>query len=157
MDSFSLEVKDIASSSPTQSGNHLWLNGGMAKSANKIRGFSDRFNLAVAEREWDKLPDAELCKKFGKGNTTIWNWKNAIKMPAIETAIDVALVLGVCVEWLLTGRGPRRPGLPDENGDDGDGTHLDISQLPHGQQVHLRALVHSIQEPGSGQKKVADD
>lgn len=136
----------------------MWLNGGMAKDQNKINGFSDRFNLLVAEREWDELPDVELCKKFGKGNTTIWNWKNAIKMPGLETAIDVALVLGVCVEWLLTGRGPKRPGLPEEDGDGGDGLHLDISQLPHGQQVHLRALVHALQEPGrDDQKRVADD
>lgn len=125
----------------------------MAKSQNKIKAFSDRFNEGLADKGWQHLPDSELCKKFGKGNTTVWNWKNAVKMPAIETAIDIAIVLGVCVDWLLTGRGRKHPESPGEDGDDGDGSHLDISDLPHQEQVTLRALVYAIQEQNAEYEK----
>jgi transcriptional regulator with XRE-family HTH domain len=124
----------------------------MPKSQNKIKAFSSRFNEVLVDKGWHHLPDSELCKKFGKGNTTVWNWKNAVKMPAIETAIDIAIVLDVCVDWLLTGRGHKHPDLSDDDDDNGR-VHLDISGLPHGQQVHLRALVHSIQEQGTESKK----
>ena len=124
----------------------------MAKSQNKIKAFSDRFNEGLADKGWQHLPDSELCKKFGKGNTTVWNWKNAVKMPAIETAIDIAIVLDVCVDWLLTGRGRKHPSVVDDDDDDG-GVTLDLTGLSHEQQVHLRALVHAVQEQIAGYEK----
>ena len=120
--------------------------------------FGKRLDRMIAESNYKGESQRKLGKRFDVSGPTVNEWLKGKKMPGIETAIRVALTLDVCVEYLLTGRGPKRPGLPHEDGDDGDGTHLDISQLPHGQQVHLRALVHSIQEQGSGQqKKVADD
>ncbi len=120
--------------------------------------FGKRLDRLIDESSYKGESQRKLGKRFDVSGPTGNEWLKGKKMPGIETAIRVALILDVCVEYLLTGRGPKRPGLPDEDGDDGDGTHLDISQLPHGQQVHLRALVHSIQEQGSGyQKTVADD
>lgn len=119
--------------------------------------FGKRLRGLIGESKYQGESQRKLGRRFEVSGPTVNEWLKGKKMPGIETAIRIALTIDVCVEYLLTGRGPKRPGLPDEDGDDGDGTHLDISQLPHGQQVHLRALVHSIQEPNSGQKKVADD
>lgn len=113
----------------------------MANDRTKIENFAERFNQLLIDRQWDRLTDKELSKKLDKSNTTIWNWRNAIKLPSLDTAIDLANAFDVCVEWLLTGRGPQHPG----NGNGTDGT-LYIKDLPEGQQTHLRALVHSIRD-----------
>lgn len=124
-----------------------------------FKDIGERISLALTEagytKERHKNLTVVLVKLFDVSSATVNDWRHGKKCPTMKNALDIAIKLNVCVEWILTGRGPKHPGVPDE---DGDGTHLDISSLPQGQQVHLRALVHSIQEQGSGQqKKVADD
>lgn len=120
--------------------------------------FGRRLDRLIDESAYKGESQRKLGKRFDVSGPTVNEWLKGKKMPGIETAIRVALTLDVCVEYLLTGRGPKRPGASDEDGDDDNGSHLDISQLPHGQQVHLRALVHSIQEQGNGQqKKIANE
>lgn len=36
-------------------------------------------------------------------------WYRGDSLPELRTALDLALRTGVCVEWLLTGRGPMYP------------------------------------------------
>ena len=55
----------------------------------------------------------------------------------MEKAVEMALKLGVCVEWLLTGRGPMQPPKPATD-------LLDLSELPDDAKRNLRALVESI-------------
>lgn len=83
-----------------------------------------------------------LSKLFAVEGSTVSDWRNGKKCPTMENAILIGEKLDVCVEWLLTGRGPMHPPPQEDDG----GTYLDISQLPKGQQVHLKALVHAIQE-----------
>lgn len=47
---------------------------------------------------------------LGVGQSMITRWKTGKDKPALPRAIDLATKYGVCVEWLLTGRGPKHPG-----------------------------------------------
>ena len=120
----------------------------MAKKPDKA--FGSRLQMLINESSFADMTQAEIAKRFKVSPPMVTHYKDGVKLPSMETAIRMAHQLECCVEFLLTGRGPKHPGVPDE---DGDGTHLDISLLPPGQQVHLRALVHSIQEQGPGYKK----
>lgn len=117
--------------------------------------FAIRMQQIMKSSVYADLTAEQVGKRWGVSPAMVSYYRSGEKLPAMRTAKRIAMDSGYCVEYLLTGRGPKRPGVPDE---DGDGEHLDISQLPHGQKIHLRALVHAIQEQGSEyQKKVADD
>lgn len=143
MTQFSPEVKNCASAIFTHCESRSWQIGRMAKNSKLLKEFSERLEALLIEKGWNRLTDRELAARLGlgKGNTTMWNWRNGIKMPSFQSAIGLAIRLDVCVDWLLTGRGPKRPDTIEGTADT-----LDISMLPRGQQVHLRALVHEIQE-----------
>lgn len=74
--------------------------------------FAMRFREACQGAGLDMRQKA-LGKAFGVSGTTAWNMLNGTKMPSMPTAARIARRTGVCVEWLLTGRGPKHP-LPDE-------------------------------------------
>jgi transcriptional regulator with XRE-family HTH domain len=114
----------------------------MSKSKAKAEDFSKRFNELLAERGWDSLPDIELSKKLRRSNTTVWNWKNGIKLPSLDTAIDLAIFFDVCVDWLLTGRGDKHPGASSGSSDEND--VLILSRLADSDKGHLKALFHSL-------------
>lgn len=43
---------------------------------------------------------------------SVSDWKTTGASPSLENAITLGARLNVCVEWILTGRGPKRPGPP---------------------------------------------
>lgn len=43
---------------------------------------------------------------------TVSDWNKPGKAPELDNALKLALALDVCIEWLYTGRGPKRPGIP---------------------------------------------
>lgn len=45
---------------------------------------------------------------------SVSDWNKPGKTPELDTAVDLALQLGVCVEWLYTERGPKHPGPPGD-------------------------------------------
>lgn len=53
----------------------------------------------------------EAGKELGVSAVMIHNYKAGKKMPSIEKAVEIATRCGVCVDWLLTGRGPKTPGV----------------------------------------------
>ena len=55
----------------------------------------------------------QIGKVVGKGQTAANKWKLGKGLPTLENAITLAKKGGVCVEWLLTERGPRAPGVED--------------------------------------------
>lgn len=72
---------------------------------------------------WDRLKEA--MTEAGKGKTqqdladlvgitqpSVAEWNRADGGPSLPTAIDLAEKLNTCVEWILTGRGPKHPGPP---------------------------------------------
>lgn len=50
----------------------------------------------------------------GVEQPSVSDWNKDDQYPSMETAVRLGKRLGVCVEWLLTERGPKRPGRPDD-------------------------------------------
>lgn len=81
-------------------------------------------NSAMTESDettfWERLGEAMLEKNLkhtqtaagaligSKGNTAAKKWQDG-GYPNMTNAIGIAKKLGVCVEWLLTGRGSKHP------------------------------------------------
>jgi hypothetical protein len=76
----------------------------------KYKDFGVRFSMALREAE-PKLPktNKELGKIFDVSAPMITYMRTGQKMPSMETARLIAMRCGVCMEWLLTGRGPKYP------------------------------------------------
>lgn len=104
--------------------------------AMKHQDFAERFRQACRQADAPSTMEA-LGRYLGVGTTMAWNYVNGEKLPSMEKAVEMALKLGVCVEWLLTGRGPTQPPKPSTD-------LLDLSELPDDAKRNLRALVESI-------------
>lgn len=88
-------------------------------------GFGARFTAACREAGLPASQNA-LGKALGVSGATINYYRNGIKLPSMKTAIRIAEKTGVCVEWLLTGRGKKTPA-----GDSKDNRDvLDLEGLP---------------------------
>ena len=70
--------------------------------------FGARFKRLAREAGY-ATTQAEIARVLSCSKTTAWNYLNGDKLPAMDNAVKVAEVLGCCVEYLLTGRGPKRP------------------------------------------------
>lgn len=98
----------------------------------KNSGFPDRLREACADAGLSTTQHG-LARLLGVSTTTIWYYLNDEKLPSMSTAILIAGKLGVCVEWLLTGNGPKR--VKDV---------LDISQFPDPIKVSVKMLLESV-------------
>lgn len=98
----------------TQSYKYAMHNGSMADSP--FSGFAVRFVEVCQESH---LPDKNepLGHQFDVSGPMVSYYRTGKKLPSMETALLIAQKTGVCVEWLLTGRGPKYPG-PVTNPDD---------------------------------------
>lgn len=99
----------------------------------KTKGFPDRLREACEEAGLTVTQPA-LARAFGLSTTTVWHYLNGEMLPSMAKAIDIAGKLGVCVEWLLTGNGPKRTR-----------DVLDISYLPDAAKTSLKTLLESFQ------------
>lgn len=88
----------------------------------KYPEFPKRFLALVLEQKTNPS-QAEIGKWLGVSQPTINSWLAGEALPGMNKATDVALKLNCCVEYLLTGRGPKRPGV-----DLTDETHRRIMQ-----------------------------
>lgn len=92
-------------------------NGGMAKTHD--RSFLDRAIEALGERyPREKPTQVRLAKLAGVAQPSVYEWGEVGRSPVMPTGVRLAKALGVCVEWLYTERGPKRPGAaaaPDEH------------------------------------------
>lgn len=81
--------------------------------------------VANAQTAWDRIRDAmrehgikptqkECAALLGITQPSVWEWANSHGSPSVENAITLGAKLNVCVEWILTGKGPKRPGPPME-------------------------------------------
>lgn len=120
----------------------------MSKDDKILRAFSERFLKILDEENLGSVPDAVLAKRFHASNTAVWYWKNGRKMPSITTAIRLAIDLNVCVEYLLTGRGPMRPENHCQPAD-----QLDLSALPVEAKDYIKKAFHAIADQISVYKK----
>lgn len=67
-----------------------------------MEAFGKRITLAIDAAGLEDNP----VKLFGVSQPMIWAYKNGLKMPRMAKASHIANVLGVNVNWLLTGAGP---------------------------------------------------
>ena len=90
----------------------------MAKDFGVYEGFGQRFRLALEHagytKEKYKAYTHTLCKLFDVSTATVNDWLWGRKLPAMETAIMIAMKLNVCVEWLLTGKGSFISGINEQ-------------------------------------------
>lgn len=76
--------------------------------AKQLRSVYERAMEALAERyPRDKATQGRLAALAGVKQPSVNDWKDGY--PAMDTAVRLSYALGVCVEWLLTERGPKRP------------------------------------------------
>jgi DNA-binding XRE family transcriptional regulator len=71
--------------------------------------FSKRFRRLIADKGWINLTRKELGKKLGTSSTCATFYMNGNRLPSIDQARTIGKLFDVCVEWLLTGKGPMRP------------------------------------------------
>ena len=71
-------------------------------------GFAARFKEAVEQAGVEDSQEA-LGRLLGVSGVMIWAYRSGEKLPRMSTATRIAEKLGVNVNWLLTGRGPRNP------------------------------------------------
>jgi len=80
--------------------------------------FGNRLQRLINDAGLNQMTGDELGKRFGVSGAMLTYYRQGEKLPAMRTACRMAIALGCCVEYLLTGIGPKRPGLPDDNGID---------------------------------------
>ena len=95
---------------------------------------------ALAERfPREKPTQGKLAQVAGIKQPSVNDWKDGY--PAMDTAVRTATALGICVEWLLTERGPKRP--PDA---DNPTLGLLLSQLDDRQKARLAKLAEVLKD-----------
>lgn len=83
------------------------------KDNHELHGFRDRLINACNDAGINpRTRQSQVAEWFGMSPNAALKWFHGTGWPAIETAVGLANRLGVCVDWLLTGRGPKRPGDP---------------------------------------------
>lgn len=77
-------------------------------------GFARRLQEALKDQEineWGR--GAFLAKVCHVSGSAALKWLSGEGLPHLPHTIQIAEKLGVCVEWLLTGRGPKKPPSPN--------------------------------------------
>lgn len=73
----------------------------------KYPGFARRLNELLIDAK-GHMSQAEAGKYLGVSQPTYHSWINGEAMPGMPKAIEIASKLNCCVEYLLTGNGPKR-------------------------------------------------
>ena len=74
----------------------------------QMRTFWDRVKEALAEAGLDATQDY-AAKIAGIKQPSVAEWNRPDGFPSLPNTVKLALRSGVCVEWLYTERGPKRP------------------------------------------------
>ena len=106
--------------------------------------FGNRLQRLINEAGLSHLTGDELGKRFGVSGPMLTYYRQGDKLPAMRTAIRMAVALNCCVEYLLTGRGPKHPGIPDDDGID----EPPWRDLPPGARHHFAEALRAIADAG---------
>lgn len=60
-------------------------------------------------RERKSVSQTEIAREIDVGQTAVSSYKTGEKTPSMDVAVKLADYAGMCVEHLLTGKGPQRP------------------------------------------------
>ena len=83
-------------------------NGNVDTYSMKYPEFASRLDQVWKECEDAPKKQTPLAKWLGFAQPTINDWLNGKILPSLDTAIKLASKFDVCVEWLITGNGPKR-------------------------------------------------
>jgi transcriptional regulator with XRE-family HTH domain len=111
--------------------------------------FGNRLQRLINEAGLSHLTGDELGKRFGVSGPMLTYYRQGDKLPAMRTAIRMAVSLNCCVEYLLTGRGPKHPGIPDDDGID----EPPWRDLPPGARHHFAEALRAIADAGAHYKE----
>ena len=75
----------------------------------EYKDFAGRFRQLWIESDLPKT-QKELAKIIGCSQAMVNFWVNAAKLPSMDTALKLSGMFGCNIEWLLTGKGSKRPG-----------------------------------------------
>ena len=106
--------------------------------------FGNRLQRLINDSGLGHLTGDELGKRFGVSGAMLTYYRQGEKMPAMRTACKMAIALNCCVEYLLTGRGPKHPGLPDDDGID----EPPWRDLPQDARHHFAKALRAIADAG---------
>jgi DNA-binding XRE family transcriptional regulator len=99
----------------------------------------ERAMEALGDKYPKQATQTKLASIAGVKQPSVNEWRGGY--PTMETAVRLATSLGICVEWLLTGRGPKHPV------DTQDGTlTLLLSQLNDRQKARLARLAEVLKD-----------
>lgn len=112
--------------------------------AMKYPEFADRLQKLIHEKKGEST-QTETAKWFGVSQPTINSWLQGEAMPGMPKAIAICRKLDCCVEYLLTGKGPKRFAV-----DLNDEKHLKILQA-------LKSAKAAIEHDGSEEAKDNED
>lgn len=108
--------------------------------AKQLRSVYERAMEALGERfPGEKVTQGRLAQLAGVKQPSVNDWKEGY--PTMDTAVRLATALRVCVEWLLTERGPKRP----PEGSDPTLALL-LSQMDERQKSRLTKLVELLKD-----------
>ena len=92
------------------------------RSDNEVRHSRRMPKFAKTSALWERLTRARLdarpplstrqediAKEVGVGQTAVSGWKTGDKVPELDKGMVLAKKADICLEFLYTGRGPRRP------------------------------------------------
>lgn len=98
---------------------------------------------ALTERFPNQKPtQSKLAAVAGIKQPSVNDWKDGY--PTMDTAVRTATALGVCVEWLLTERGPKRPQAPPDAPD--SNIALLLGSLDGRQKARLARLAEILKD-----------
>lgn len=111
----------------------------MKEKSVKLEAFSQRFRLLMKEKGWAEDRREDVGKRLGVSGPAVTYWWNGDRLPTMQQAIILSAVFNCCVEWLLTGNGPKKP-MPTSQ------DLLDISLLPKREQDIFRMHIETRTE-----------
>lgn len=80
--------------------------------------FAERFKYILEHSPLAGVQKKEIAKRLEISAPMVTLLTKGERLPAMDLACRIAVVTGYCVEYVLTGRGPKHPGLPDDDGID---------------------------------------
>ena len=77
--------------------------------------FAHRFAECLRDLGMDRLSQSELGAKLGVTQGMAGRYLKGKDKPKGRNLEEMAILFDVCQEWLLTGRGPKRPGRSEDD------------------------------------------
>jgi transcriptional regulator with XRE-family HTH domain len=69
--------------------------------------FWNRLTTAFAEAGMETSQSA-IARSLELGQSAVAKWAHGVGLPTLRKSIQIAKITGVNVEWLITGRGPKK-------------------------------------------------